>query len=369
MGIYEAYYDCRSEPFSLSPDPRFLYLSPTHREALAQLRYVVEMRKGFAVLTGEVGLGKTILLHSLLERVGPQVRTAYIFKPPRSVPELYATIANDLELGLGGAVSAIIRLNEYLLDVFHAGGTVALIFDEAQHLPIHVLEEIRLLSNLEAPDAKLLQVILAGQPELDRLLDKPELRALHQRVVMRHSLAPLALEDTIEYIANRVRIAGAKQSPFTRDACRSVHRLSRGVPRLINLICDKAMLSSYASDSPQIDRRCVEVAGGELQLKPSPVTAGWQKANGKARPWARILSRLPRLRGTLAAAGIALLLVLLVAAGVIASRSYFATDKEHPTASTRTNATASTVPSLQARLAAYVQFGGRSMRIKLKTRL
>ena len=232
MGIYEAYYDCRSEPFSLSPDPRFLYLSPTHREALAQLRYVVEMRKGFAVLTGEVGLGKTILLRTLLERVGSQVHTAYILKPPRSLSELYAVIANDLDLGLGGTASAVIRLNEYLLQVSHGGGTVALVFDEAQHLPVHVLEEIRLLSNLEAPDAKLLQVILAGQPELDLLLDRPELRALRQRIAMCHSLAPLALEDTINYIANRVRIAGAQQSPFTLDACRSVHRLSCGAPAL-----------------------------------------------------------------------------------------------------------------------------------------
>lgn len=355
MGIYEAYYDCRSEPFSLSPDPRFLYLSPTHREALAQLRYVVEMRKGFAVLTGEVGLGKTILLRTLLECVGPQVHTAYILKPPRSVRELYATIANDLELGLGGAASAIIRLNEYLLQVFSAGGTVVLVFDEAQHLPIPVLEEIRLLSNLEAPDAKLLQVILAGQPELDRLLEAPELRALRQRVVMHHSLAPLALEDTINYIASRVRIAGARQSPFTLDACRSVHRLSGGVPRLINLICDKAMLSSYASDSAQVDRRCVELAASELQLKPSP-TVAWQRANASARHWPRILLRRPRLRGTLVAAGITLLLVLLAAAGVIASRFYFASEKEHRTVSIKTNATAISLTSLQTLREACVEF-------------
>jgi general secretion pathway protein A len=356
VGIYEAYYDCRSEPFSLSPDPRFLYLSPTHREALAQLRYVVEMRKGFAVLTGEVGLGKTILLRSLLERVGPQVRTAYILQPPRSVPELYATIADDLELGIGGAASAVIRLKEHLLQVSREGGTVALIFDEAQHVPIRVLEEIRLLSNFEAPDAKLLQVILAGQPELDRLLDAPELRALRQRVVMYNALAPLTLEDTINYIASRVRIAGAQQSPFTLDACRSVHRLSSGVPRLINLICDKAMLSSYAADNPQVDRQCVELAASELQLKPPPATAAWQRAKAKTTRWPRIQPRSPRLRGSLAAAAIALLLVLLAAAGVIASRFYFANEKEHRTVSTKTTSTAFSLTSLQAQVETRVQF-------------
>jgi general secretion pathway protein A len=355
VGIYDAYYDCRSEPFSLSPDPRFLYSSSTHREALAQLRYVVEMRKGFAVLTGEVGLGKTILLRSLLERVGPQVRTAYILKPPRSVPELYDVIAHDLDLGAGGDASAVIRLNEYLLQVARTGGTVAVIFDEAQHLPIPVLEEIRLLSNLEGRDAKLLQVVLAGQPELDSLLDAPELRALRQRIVMSHALAPLAQDDTIKYIANRVRVAGAQQSPFTLDACHSVHRLSGGVPRLINLICDKAMLSSYALDIPRIDRRCVEVAGGELRLKPSPVTKAWRKASANAQHSPRILSSWPRLRGALAAAAITLLLGLLAVAGVIASRFYFTNEKEHRTVSTKTNVTASSLTSLQERVDAWVR--------------
>ena len=339
MGIYEAYYNCRSEPFSLSPDPRFLYLSATHREALAQLRYVVEMRKGFAVLTGEIGLGKTILLRTLLEQVGPKVHTAYIFKPPRSVRELYATIANDLELEVNGTRSTIFKLSEYLLQIFREGGTVAVIFDEAQQLPTDVLEEIRLLSNFEAPDAKLLQVILAGQPELDQVLETPNLRALRQRIVMSHSLAPLGLEDTVNYIANRVRVAGAQQSPFTLDACRAVYRLSGGVPRLINLVCDKAMLSSYASDHPQIDRRCVELVARELQLKHSAA----KPRRGAARngqPSRRTRSRWPRLRRPLAAAAITILLVLLAAAGVIASRFYFSNEKEHRTVSTRPRATA-----------------------------
>jgi len=323
VGIYEAYYNCRSEPFSLSPDPRFLYLSPSHREALAQLRYVVELRKGFAVLTGEVGLGKTTLLRTLLERLGPQVRTAYIFNPPRSVPELYAAISHELDLKLEGVASPIIELNQFVLAISRAGGTVVLIFDEAQRLPAAILEEIRLLSNLEALDAKLLQVILAGQAELDHILDAPELRALAQRIVMRHSLSPLGLEDTVHYIANRVRIAGAERSPFTLEACRSVHRLSGGVPRVINLICDHAMLASYAADRPHIDGRCVEMAAHELhsETPPSGLAALMQRI-GKVFP-PRYLSR------TLAAAAIALLIVLLAAAGVFAPRFYFPNEREH----------------------------------------
>src|SRR5216683_1621381 len=205
MGIYEAYYNCRQEPFSLSPDPRFLYLSPSHREALAQLRYTVAERKGFAVLTGEVGYGKTTLVRALLESLGSKVRTGYIFNPPRTIAELYAAIGHELDVKFDGGASPVVKLNQFLLEIFRAGGTVVLILDEAQRLSMEILEEIRLLSNLEVSDAKLLQVILAGQPELDTMLDGQELRALRQRLVMRHSLAPLTLEDTIHYVANRIR--------------------------------------------------------------------------------------------------------------------------------------------------------------------
>ncbi len=338
MGIYEAYYDCRSEPFSLSPDPRFLYLSPTHREALAQLRYVVEMRKGFAVLTGEVGLGKTILLRTLLQQVRAQVRTAYMSKPPRSVSELYAAIGQDWGLSLDSGESPIFRLNVALLETYRAGGTFVLVFDEAQQLPIEVLEEIRLISNLEAPDAKLVQVILAGQPELETLLEKPELRALRQRVVMWHTLTALSLEDTVQYISSRVRIAGARRSPFTLEACRAVHRLSRGVPRLINLICDKAMLLSYASDSPRVDRRCVESIAEELRLTAPPSARFFRKTKLSTTRWG-IVSRGEALKKKLAVACITLFLVLLTAACLVASRHYFTNRKSHrlfsPDADTR----------------------------------
>ncbi len=183
------------------------------------------------------------------------------------MPELYAAIGAELDLNFDHVASPIIELNQFLLKIFRSGGTAALIFDEAQRLSIETLEEIRLLSNLETPTTKLLQVILAGQPELDTLLDSVGLRALRQRVVLRHSLAPLGHEDTIHYIANRIRVAGAKRSPFTLGACRSVYSFSGGVPRLINLICGNAMLSGYAADSPLVDRRRVEMIAREMRLE------------------------------------------------------------------------------------------------------
>jgi general secretion pathway protein A len=325
VGIYEAYYNCRREPFSLSPDPRFLYLAPSHREALAQLRYMVEGRKGFAVLTGEVGLGKTTLLRSLLERVGPKVHTGYIFNPPRSVPELYASIGAELDLNLDHLTSPINELNQFLLKTFRSGSTVALIFDEAQRLSIDTLEEIRLLSNLETPTAKLLQVILAGQPELDILLDSVGLRALRQRIVMRHSLSPLGAEDTINYIANRVRVAGAKRSPFTLSACRSVYSFSRGVPRLINLICDNAMLSGYAADSPQVDRRRVEMVARELRLEtPRRAAIPSRSRNIGDEGHSRITGLWRRFARTLVVAGLGALIIVLAAAAVLACHLYLA---------------------------------------------
>jgi len=325
VGIYEAYYNCLREPFSLSPDPRFLYLAPSHREALAQLRYIIEERKGFAVLTGEVGLGKTTLLRSLLERVGPKVHTGYILNPPRSVPELYAAIGAELDLNFDHLASPSIELNRFLLEIFRSGSTVALIFDEAQRLSIETLEEIRLLSNLETPTAKLLQVILAEQPELDTLLDSVALRALRQRVVMRHSLSPLGLEDTINYIANRVRVAGAKRSPFTLAACRSVYSFSGGVPRLINLICDNAMLSGYAADSPQLDRRRVEMVARQLRLE-TRQQATVPSRNIGDEGYSRIMGLWRSFARTLVAAGLAALIVLLAAAAVLAYRLYFANE-------------------------------------------
>jgi general secretion pathway protein A len=271
MGIYEQYYDLRSEPFSLNPDPRFLYMAGSHREALAQLRYCVEMRKGFAVLTGEVGTGKTTLLRALLEQLGETVQTGYIFNPPRSVDELYEAIAAEWEVPLRVAQSRTLQLNLHLLEAFKASRNVVLIFDEAQSIAPDILNEIRLLSNLETSTAKLVQIILAGQSEFDATLDSPAQRALRQRVVMRHRLAALGRDETFAYIASRLRIAGASQSPFTIDACQAVFRHSQGIPRLINLICDSTMLDGYAHDRRRIDQAVVAAAVRDLGLVAKPV--------------------------------------------------------------------------------------------------
>jgi general secretion pathway protein A len=266
MAVYESYYRCAREPFSLNPDPGFLYASSSHREALAQLRYVVQERKGFAVVTGEVGTGKTMLLRSLIETASPKVQIGYIFNPPRTCRALYEAIADDLDIKLESLAHPVSELNRHLLQTFRAGGAVALIFDEAHDLPTEVLEEIRLLTNIETSRAKLLQVILAGQPELDAMLDTPELRALRQRVVFRYSLSPLSQADTMNYIASRLKDAGADRSPFTLSACEAVYRYSSGIPRLINVICDNAMLIGYANGSPIIQPGEIDEVAEDLRL-------------------------------------------------------------------------------------------------------
>lgn len=266
MAIYEAYYHCRREPFSLSPDPSFLYAAEPHREALAQLRYLVQERKGFAVVTGEVGTGKTMLLRSLIESVGPKVQTGYVFNPPRTVGALYDSIGCELGITLNGEANPAAVLNRHLLSVYENGGTVVMIFDEAQSLSIELLEEIRLLTNIETSSTKLAQVVLAGQPEFDAMIDSTELRALRQRLVFRYSLTALGASDTVRYIAARLRAAGANRLPFTLKACNAVHHYSGGVPRLVNVICDNAMLAGYATDSLTIDEKQIGDAAADLRL-------------------------------------------------------------------------------------------------------
>ena len=270
MAVYEAYYHCRREPFSLSPDPSFLYAAEPHREALAQLRYLVQERKGFAVVTGEVGTGKTMLLRSLIESVGPKIQTGYVFNPPRTIGALYDSIGYELGITLNGEANPAAVLNRHLLSAYENGGTVVMIFDEAQSLSIELLEEIRLLTNIETSSTKLAQVVLAGQPEFDAMIDSIELRALRQRLVFRYSLTALGASDTVRYIAARLRAAGASRLPFTLKACNAVHRYSGGVPRLVNVICDNAMLAGYATDSLTIDEEQIADAAGDLRLISAP---------------------------------------------------------------------------------------------------
>jgi type II secretory pathway predicted ATPase ExeA len=288
MAVYEAYYGCLQEPFSLSPDPGFLFAAAPHREALAQLRYLIQERKGFAVITGEVGTGKTMLLRTVMEDVGPNVQTGYVFNPPRTRQGLYDAIADELGLQLDDKSNPAKELNRHFLSTYEDGGTVVLIFDEAQALPVEVLEEIRLLTNIETPRAKLVQVILAGQTELDALIDSTELRALRQRLVFRYSLGALGRADAVGYIAARMTAAGAKSSPFTLAACDAAHRYSGGIPRLINVICDNAMLSAYATDSNTIDEEQIDEVALDLKLGSLPL-----RRNDSRRPLAAIKPAAP----------------------------------------------------------------------------
>jgi len=268
MAVYQSFYHLQREPFSISPDPSFLYASPAHREALAQLRYVVQERKGFAVITGEVGTGKTLLLRSLIGSAGPNVQTGYVFNPPRTTRALFESMAEELGIHLNGTENPAGELNRYFLSTYEKDATAVMIFDEAQSLSTELLEEIRLLTNMETSSAKLLQVILAGQPELNAKIDSPELRALRQRLVFRCSLEPLNESDTVSYISFRLSAAGADASPFTLSACRAVHGYAGGIPRLINVICDNAMLAGYASDRRTIDGTQIEEVAADLKLRP-----------------------------------------------------------------------------------------------------
>ena len=286
MGIYERYYELQSEPFSLNPDPRFLYTAGCHQEALAQLRYCITMRKGFAVLTGEVGTGKSTIIRSLLDNLEKTIETGYIFNPPRSIDELYEAIADELELSFKAGKSRILELNRRLLDLFKASRIAVLFFDEAHCITTDILNEIRLLSNLETSTAKLVQIVLAGQPEFDEILDAPVHRALRQRVAMRYRLSALSGAETAEYIANRLRIARAPRSPFTIDAYDAIFSYSGGIPRLINLLCDSTLLDGYAYDRKQIDKTVVFSAASELGLVRSSEarTVELRSANHGSRP-------------------------------------------------------------------------------------
>ncbi len=257
--MYCAYYGFTEKPFTITPNPRFLFPSRHHREALAHLRYGIANRAGFILLTGEVGTGKTTLLRTFLGELDrPDCRIALIFNPCQTAQELLQEILREYgiacaETGLAGMLD---RLNRFLLEENAAGHTVVLVIDEAQNLPVPVLEQIRLISNLETETDKLLQIILTGQPELEPLLQSTQLRQLNQRITVRYHLLPLDLADTRQYVVHRlVTAGGTSQRLFSDGALQTVYRASGGVPRLINLICDRALLVGFADDCPSITTR------------------------------------------------------------------------------------------------------------------
>jgi general secretion pathway protein A len=271
--MYTGFYGLREKPFSLAPDPRYLFLSASHREALAHLLYGIEEGEGFIEVIGQVGTGKTTLCRTLLDRIGSDAEIAYIFNPSPSEVELLSAI--NREFGLPTAARTrtdlLDSLNHFLLEKNASGRRVLLVIDEAQNLDPAVLEQVRLLSNLETDQRKLLQIVLLGQPELREKLDHPSLRQLRQRITVRYHLRPLSREETQRYITHRLRVAGAQNGgpSFTPWAIRTVHRYSRGVPRLINAVCDKALLYGYVNGAHELKARAVRRAIAELEGKVS----------------------------------------------------------------------------------------------------
>jgi general secretion pathway protein A len=265
--MYTDFYGLREKPFALSPDPRFLYLAASHREALAHLLYGIDEGEGFIAVTGEVGTGKTTLCRSLLERFGSETEVAFLFNPSGTAGELMHAIAGEFgfddrtvsrhELGE--------RLNRFLLDRKRDGRRVLLIVDEAQNLSDGTLEQIRLLSNLETSSDKLIQILLLGQPELDEKLDSPALRQLRQRISVRWGLGPLSAGETREYVRHRLRIAAAGECDLFDDAALTeVHRRTGGVPRLVNVLCDRTLLAGYASQRQRIGVDLVRRVADEI---------------------------------------------------------------------------------------------------------
>lgn len=284
--MYTAYFGLTENPFSLTPDPRFLFMSQRHREALAHLMYGMGERGGFVLLTGEVGTGKTTLCRSLLEQVPDGVEVALVLNPKQTALELVASLCDELNVSYPPATESlkvlIDLLNLHLLEIHAKGRRTVLIIDEAQNLSTDVLEQVRLLTNLETTTQKLLQILLIGQPELQTRMARPELRQLGQRITARYHLPPLLLNETAAYIQHRLEVAGCKRHLFTKGTLPLVHRLSGGVPRLINTICDRALLGAYAKQRDRVNRRLVrkaasEVMGPGLLLRPRRLF-GWAVA-------------------------------------------------------------------------------------------
>jgi len=272
--MYTDFFGLREKPFALSPDPRYLFLSGSHREALAHLLYGIEEGEGFIAITGEVGTGKTTLCRTLIERLGTETEVAFLFNPIGSGLELLQAIAREFGLDAENATRAELndRLNRFLLEKKSRGQRVLLIVDEAQDLSAETLEEIRLLSNLETSSSKLIQILLLGQPELARKLDSSELRQLRQRIGVRWNLGSLSPRETRDYVRHRLRVAGvSSRHVFSDGALRLVHRRTQGVPRLINVLCDRSLLAAFAAEkgavTPSVVRRAArEVPDAQPQL-------------------------------------------------------------------------------------------------------
>jgi general secretion pathway protein A len=270
--MYERHFGLKQRPFSIAPDPRYLFMSERHREALAHLLYGVRGGGGFVLLTGDVGAGKTTVCRCFLEQLPERCNVAYIFNPKLTVEELLKTVCAEFRIpyqhdgpGVPTVKDYVDALNEFLLRTHAVRQSSVLIIDEAQNLSVRVLEQLRLLTNLETNERKLLQIILIGQPELRAILARPDMQQLAQRVIARYHLEALTEDETGHYISHRLGVAGLRQAnPFDQRATRRVYRYSRGVPRRINLLCDRALLGAYAESKPTVDRRIIDKAAEEV---------------------------------------------------------------------------------------------------------
>jgi len=276
--MYKSFFGLRENPFNINPDPRFLHRTPHIQEALDQLTYGVQNRKGLLLLTGEVGTGKTTLINHLLDWLRQQkTPTAFIFNSHLKVNHLFDFILNDFGISSDFRLvsNMLLELNQWLIERFRGGSTPVLIVDEAQGLSLELLEEIRLLLNLETASEKLLQIVLVGQPELEEKLKRPEMRQLRQRIALRCNTAPLTLEETRGYIVDRLRIAGATREPiFESDAVEALHYYSRGIPRVMNLLCEHALINAYVEGLNPVPPQMVEEAASDFLMEDfRPLTA------------------------------------------------------------------------------------------------
>jgi general secretion pathway protein A len=306
MSIYARYFGLHENPFALPPDPRYLYMAPRYQEALAHLIYGITQGGGFVQLTGEVGTGKTMMIRALLERLPKDVNVALVLYPLLSVQEFVAVICDDLRIpratGGDSLKTSIDSLNQFLLESHAQGRRTVLVIDEAHKLSHEVLEQVRLLTNLETTKEKLLQILLVGQPELTSLLAQRDLRQLAQRITARYKLTPLESRETAAYVVRRLKVAGAENPVFSRAALSVVHRRSGGIPRLINTLCDRALLGAYAHSKNRVTAGMVRRAAVEIGHGTAPhygrraaiaagvvavlAVAGWQLS---AYRWAKPL--------------------------------------------------------------------------------
>lgn len=292
--MYEEFYGFREKPFRLTPDPKYLYRSESHANAFELLRYAVRRREGFVVITGDIGTGKTTLCRALLDHLDGRTFTALVLNPFVSEEDLLRLILQDFGLvsrddvrrGRLNGVSKqelINALNEFLLTLLPIGGSALLVIDEAQSLPLQVLEQVRMLSNLETDTEKLLQIVLVGQLDLQHVLRAPEMRQLDQRVSIRYQLRPLTHEETAAYVGHRLAIAGGSGVAFTQKGLQRVYRFTGGIPRLINLLCDRALLAGCSARTNRIGPELVDQAAATLDLQPPRQTiGGWIRRRATA---------------------------------------------------------------------------------------